>query len=308
VPAEPTTVTGLRIRDALRLVVEQAPDPTLSAGITGIAIAGLTHEYLQYVATAEEYDLQDYEGASTLYGPATAGFLAMHHACLARTLFSRQSTPDAACSAGQFCPPADPEQWLSHQSPRSCDNPPDKVCGVSFSVSPALDRLEPPPKEASLLEAAPSDAPREVLTRDGRRGWEITWQAWTTEARSIELGKALDLPPERLSVVRLERATDAVQAADAPADARRWREISEADDDGVDLEVRYLPDNQGSGRWCALWTPEPDPGDPRCGQLYRLVVSRARYRVSSCPFELVCGRPSRALPRACSDLPDGGAP
>jgi len=46
------------------------------AGILGIhvdcvSIIGLANEYLSYVATPEEYEAQHYEGASTLYGPAS---------------------------------------------------------------------------------------------------------------------------------------------------------------------------------------------------------------------------------------------
>jgi len=54
VPGEATTMTGHRIRRSVGAV------PTL--------IVGLANGYLQYFATPEEYGLQHYEGASTLWG------------------------------------------------------------------------------------------------------------------------------------------------------------------------------------------------------------------------------------------------
>ncbi|KAF4372198.1 hypothetical protein F8388_005594 [Cannabis sativa] len=66
VPGEFTTMAGRRLRDAVKTV--------LSAGNNGeihVVIAGLTNTYSQYVTTFEEYEVQRYEGASTLYGPHT---------------------------------------------------------------------------------------------------------------------------------------------------------------------------------------------------------------------------------------------
>lgn len=38
---------------------------------THLVIAGLTNTYASYITTFEEYGVQRYEGASTLYGPHT---------------------------------------------------------------------------------------------------------------------------------------------------------------------------------------------------------------------------------------------
>jgi neutral ceramidase len=65
VPGEFTTMAGRRLRDAVKTV--------LNSGNEGnnihVVIAGLTNTYSQYVTTFEEYEVQRYEGASTLYGP-----------------------------------------------------------------------------------------------------------------------------------------------------------------------------------------------------------------------------------------------
>ncbi|MCG3120429.1 MAG: Neutral ceramidase [bacterium] len=64
VPAEFTTMAGRRLRQT---VLAQLRD----GGITQIVMAGLSNAYAGYVATKEEYQAQDYEGASTHFGPWT---------------------------------------------------------------------------------------------------------------------------------------------------------------------------------------------------------------------------------------------
>uniref|UniRef100_A0A182Q5C7 Neutral ceramidase n=1 Tax=Anopheles farauti TaxID=69004 RepID=A0A182Q5C7_9DIPT len=66
VPAEFTTMSGRRLRAAIR----QESLDTASKEIT-VVVAGLSNMYTSYVATPEEYAIQRYEGASTLYGPHT---------------------------------------------------------------------------------------------------------------------------------------------------------------------------------------------------------------------------------------------
>jgi neutral ceramidase len=90
-PAELTTVAGYRIREELEAWREKP--------MGKITIAGLTNEYLGYIATREEYQLQHYEGASTLYGPDSALFLREQFGCLAARL---EHKPEADhCHVGQ---------------------------------------------------------------------------------------------------------------------------------------------------------------------------------------------------------------
>ncbi|KAI3419241.1 Neutral ceramidase [Psidium guajava] len=69
VPAEFTTMAGRRLRDAVKMALASRVDEFDSN--VHIVIAGLSNAYSQYVTTFEEYEVQRFEGASTLYGPHT---------------------------------------------------------------------------------------------------------------------------------------------------------------------------------------------------------------------------------------------
>jgi len=67
-PGELTTMAGRRMRDAIRAKL-------ISNGVLGddayVVVAGPANTYGHYIATREEYSVQRYEGASTLFGPFT---------------------------------------------------------------------------------------------------------------------------------------------------------------------------------------------------------------------------------------------
>ncbi|XP_074855615.1 putative neutral ceramidase C [Carettochelys insculpta] len=66
VPGELTTMSGRRLREAIKSEFE-------SHGTQGmnVVIAGLCNVYTHYITTYEEYQVQRYEAASTIYGPHT---------------------------------------------------------------------------------------------------------------------------------------------------------------------------------------------------------------------------------------------
>ncbi len=64
VPGEITTMAGRRLREAIQNLLEPI-------GVKYIAISGYANAYAGYITTKEEYDKQNYEGASTLFGPYT---------------------------------------------------------------------------------------------------------------------------------------------------------------------------------------------------------------------------------------------
>jgi len=81
VPFELTTMAGRRLKETV--LRELAP-----AGVSTVVIAGLSNAYAGYVTTGEEYDRQDYEGASTHFGPWTLAAVQQTCAGLARAVAS----------------------------------------------------------------------------------------------------------------------------------------------------------------------------------------------------------------------------
>ncbi|MCH1865877.1 neutral/alkaline ceramidase [Nocardioides sp. CFH 31398] len=60
VPVEPTIVSGLRLRQAVARVVD--------APLRHVLTQGYANAFAHYLTTPEEYDAQQYEGASTMFG------------------------------------------------------------------------------------------------------------------------------------------------------------------------------------------------------------------------------------------------
>lgn len=63
-PSEATTMAGRRWKDAVA-----AAATSITTSTPKVVIGGPANTYAHYVATIEEYGIQRYEGASTLYGP-----------------------------------------------------------------------------------------------------------------------------------------------------------------------------------------------------------------------------------------------
>ncbi|CAO2165609.1 unnamed protein product [Urochloa humidicola] len=91
VPGEFTTMAGRRLRDAVK--------KTLTSDNSGefddihVVLAGLTNTYSQYITTFEEYQIQRYEGASTLYGPHTLSGYIQEFQKLATAMVANQEVP-----------------------------------------------------------------------------------------------------------------------------------------------------------------------------------------------------------------------
>jgi neutral ceramidase len=78
-PWEVTTMSARRLRALL--LEELAP-----VGVDTVVIAGLVNDYAHYLTTREEYAAQQYEGASTLYGPWTLAAVSQESLRMARAL------------------------------------------------------------------------------------------------------------------------------------------------------------------------------------------------------------------------------
>nr|KYP76212.1 Neutral ceramidase [Cajanus cajan] len=86
VPGEFTTMAGRRLRDAVKTVLSSEEE--FEYEDIHVVIAGLTNTYSQYVTTYEEYQVQRYEGASTLYGPHTLSAYIQEFKKLAESLIN----------------------------------------------------------------------------------------------------------------------------------------------------------------------------------------------------------------------------
>ncbi|KII95439.1 hypothetical protein PLICRDRAFT_48400 [Plicaturopsis crispa FD-325 SS-3] len=121
-PGELTTMSGRRIREAIRAKL-------ISSGIIGdnayVVVAGPANTYAHYVATPEEYTVQRYEGASTIYGQHTLDAYIQKYSELLPYL-----ADNATGTPASDAPPAEQtSKAISLQTPVIVDNPP---IGKSF--------------------------------------------------------------------------------------------------------------------------------------------------------------------------------
>ncbi len=82
-PGEMTTVAGMRLRDTVGKVLG------IDQGIRHIVVATYANGFASYTTTAEEYEAQHYEGASTLFGPWTLPAFQQENERLAAALRDR---------------------------------------------------------------------------------------------------------------------------------------------------------------------------------------------------------------------------
>jgi neutral ceramidase len=94
-PVEPTTVSGRRLRAV-------AAKQLAATGVEHIVINGFANAYASYVATFEEYQLQLYEGASTLFGQWTLGAFCTELRRLARDVADGKRARDLPDRAPRF--------------------------------------------------------------------------------------------------------------------------------------------------------------------------------------------------------------
>ncbi|KAF8085295.1 hypothetical protein N665_0672s0011 [Sinapis alba] len=122
VPGEFTTMAGRRLRDAVKSFLISLDSKQFGNNLH-VVIAGLTNTYSQYITTFEEYEVQRYEGASTLYGPHTLTAYIQEFKKLATALVNGQTLPRGPL------PPDLLDNQISLLSPVVVDSTP---IGVSF--------------------------------------------------------------------------------------------------------------------------------------------------------------------------------
>uniref|UniRef100_A0A667YJA3 Neutral ceramidase n=1 Tax=Myripristis murdjan TaxID=586833 RepID=A0A667YJA3_9TELE len=81
-PGEMTTMSGRRLREAVKQELESEG----KLKDIEVVISGLSNIYTHYITTYEEYQVQRYEGASTIYGPHTLSAYLQEYRGLARAI------------------------------------------------------------------------------------------------------------------------------------------------------------------------------------------------------------------------------
>ncbi|NXD25071.1 ASAH2 ceramidase, partial [Spelaeornis formosus] len=81
VPGEFTTMSGRRLREAVKSEFDSHGTPEMN-----VVIAGLCNVYTHYITTYEEYQVQRYEAASTIYGPHTLSAYIQLYRSLAKAI------------------------------------------------------------------------------------------------------------------------------------------------------------------------------------------------------------------------------
>jgi neutral ceramidase len=86
IPGEMTVEMGRRTRAAVLAALRPA-------GVTKVALAGYANEFLHYFVTPEEYEMQHYEGGSTLFGKYSSNLVMDDLAGLAGDLAGGRAAP-----------------------------------------------------------------------------------------------------------------------------------------------------------------------------------------------------------------------
>lgn len=86
-PGEFTTMSGRRMRNMIRDSALQL-DPNSDIQVI---LAGLSNIYTSYVTTPEEYEMQRYEAASTIFGPHTLTIYLSQYEKLMQTLIQNST-------------------------------------------------------------------------------------------------------------------------------------------------------------------------------------------------------------------------
>ena len=192
-PGEPSVEMGRRFEAAVR--------PELPAGVTDPVVVGLANNYMGYLTTPEEYQMQHYEGGHTVYGMWTSLLAQDRFVALTRSLALGAPAPPpdepaelGGTAAGSF-PAGDAEGSITEEPPAAVNR--FDTVSIGWSGSPAgVDR--------------PVDQPFVTLERLVRGRWRTSdtdlglafiWREASGDYTArYEVGASEPLGPHRLHV------------------------------------------------------------------------------------------------------------
>lgn len=225
VPVEMTTTMGRRLRARLS---SAEPD-------RHVVVVGLANEYLSYVASPDEYDVQDYEGGSTLFGPVEGD-------CFSRLLDKARSElsqpPRVNIPAISFAAGGEPlalfgpEYW-SERQPWRTSALTKLFANGSFQPSERWPRFEWISTRPGIRETA--DQRVSLLKRSGA-GWSV---AETEDDSNLLLVLVNGGPPRRWNATW-------IPPSGIDPEARYAFEISHADG-GHHCSIPFSPKSVSGG-------------------------------------------------------------
>lgn len=231
-PGEFTTQMGERVRQAVWSAIPASePKPAKPAHVL---LIGLANEYVGYFTTPEEYDAQHYEGAMTLYGPASGPYLQHVLAGLA------SGPPDV---------PA-PRNW-------------------KHSYLPGTDRLAPLPKDVWGAPYAQDDGIAELISRNTAAGVQVRRDlpvfCWRDAMPRLEYTGASCTLSNPVAWVESKGSNE---SAWHPVDLAGGLEmVTLVTGYGRDGLATYRTD------WCAIWLGAPDRLETTYSRDYRFKVA-----------------------------------
>ena len=149
-PGEFTILSGQRVVDAV--------NAELGGTVRHHLLAGYANAYAGYVATPEEYDAQNYEGAATHFGRYTGPAYAQELAKIAAGLRTGQATPSAVQ------PPALPQNRISVRPGVVLDTPPLGRTFGSVLTQPAASYRPGETVRADFVTGHPNNNLRDEAT------------------------------------------------------------------------------------------------------------------------------------------------
>jgi neutral ceramidase len=249
-PGEATTMSGRRWRES----IAYAAPFILNISNPRVVLGGPANSYTHYIATREEYRVQRYEGASTLYGPHTLEAyinLTLTHLPYLAEGSNGRNPPLPPLPAGPS-PPVNTNRSLSFINPVLLDRPP---LFKSFG-----DVISSPPRPSTSHHYHPGDIvstvfvganPRNNLRLEGtfaaleKLNAKPTGGSGSTSGSSTsntETWETVRTDADWSLVFRWRRASTVLGTSEVTID---W-EIEDDVDDGF-YRMRYFGDAKGWG-------------------------------------------------------------
>ncbi|XP_051522645.1 neutral ceramidase-like [Myxocyprinus asiaticus] len=131
VPGEFTTMSGRRMREAVKQELEMHGAFTNAE----VVVAGLCNIYTHYITTYEEYQIQRYEGASTIFGPHTLSAYIQRYRGLAKAI--------AQGSTGELPKGPEPPFFPEDKLFNLVKDPVDDKAPINTTFGEVLEQVDP---------------------------------------------------------------------------------------------------------------------------------------------------------------------